>query len=84
MATAATWLIIAGIVLLVLGSGLRTVLMMRASDATPPEGRLLHGRQLLLQYGRLFPKSSLLVVTRSLLIGGAILLLAGLSLEIAR
>jgi len=78
---AANWLIIAGFVLLVLGFGLRTIMMMRSSDATAPEARVLHGRELLKQYRSAFPRSSTPFLTRGLLFGGMVLLLAGLALQ---
>jgi uncharacterized membrane protein len=83
MAALAAWLIIVGFILLVLGVILRTVIMMSSSDATPA-GRVLHGRELRMQYDRLFPKSSMPVTTRAVLIVGAILLLSGIGLEIWR
>ena len=81
MGSTATWLIIAGFVLLVVGFVLRTVMMMRSSDATAPESRSLHGRELVAQYRRLYPKRSTPLLTRWCLIGGTVLLLAGLSVE---
>ena len=81
MASTAPWLIIVGFVLLITGVVLRTIIMMRSSDATFPEANSLHGRELLSQYRRLFPKSLALLVTRWLLISGTVLLLAGLSVE---
>ena len=78
---AANWLIIAGFVLLVLGFILRTVMMMRASDAAPPQGRVLHGRELLQQYRSTFPHSATPLVTRSILVGGIVIILAGLAAE---
>jgi hypothetical protein len=84
MASTATWLIIAGFVFLVLGLVLRTVMMMRSSDASPPETHTLHGRALVAQYRRLFPRSAVPLLTRWCLIGGTVLLLAGISVEAAR
>jgi len=78
---AANWLIIAGFVFLVLGFGLRTVMMMRSSDATAPEARVLHGRELLKQYRSAFPASATPMLTRGLLFGGMVLLLTGLALQ---
>ena len=83
MATAATWLIVVGFLLLVLGLILRTVIMMMSSDATP-EGRMLHGRELRAQYTRVFPRSSTPRNSRVALIAGAVLLLIGIGLEIRR
>ncbi len=77
----ANWLIIAGLVFLILGFTLRTIMMMRSSDATAPETRVLHGRELLRQYRKQFPRSATPVFTLSLLTGGAMLLLAGLTAE---
>ncbi len=56
MASTATWFAIVGFVLLILGFVLRTVAMMRSSDATSSEGRILHGQELILQHRRLFPE----------------------------
>jgi hypothetical protein len=81
---AANWLIIAGFVLLVLGFILRTVMMMRASDAAPPQGPVLHGRELLRQYRSAFPHSATPLLTRSILIGGAVIMLVGLAAEFSR
>jgi len=76
---AANWLFIAGFVLLVLGFILRTVMMMRSSDATVAGARVLHGRELLRQYRYSFPRSLAPMLTRSILVGGTVLLLAGLA-----
>jgi hypothetical protein len=81
MASTATWLIIIGFVLLVVGAVLRTVMMMRSSDATSAHARPLHGRELVAQYRRLYPKRSTPLVTRWFLISGTVLLLAGLGVE---
>jgi preprotein translocase subunit SecG len=78
---AANWLIIAGFVLLILGFALRIVMMMRSSDATPAGARVLHGRELLRQYRTEFPRSVAPLLTRSTLICGTALLLAGLAIE---
>jgi len=84
MTRAETWLIIAGFLLMVSGLVLRTILMMRSSDATPRGARVLHGRELLRQYRQLFPHSATPRLTQSALLCGAALLLAGMGLEIAR
>jgi uncharacterized membrane protein len=84
MVSAATWLIIVGFVLLVVGAVLRTVLMMRSSDATPADTRPLHGRELVAQYRRLYPQRSAPLVTRWFLLSGTVLLLAGLGVEFSR
>lgn len=84
MTATATWFTITGIILLVLGFVLRTVAMMRASDATSSEGRVLHGQQLLLQHRRIFPKSPLPLLARSMILSGALLLLAAIGVEISR
>lgn len=84
MASTATWLIIIGFVLLVTGVVLRTIVMMRSGDAAAPGGNVLHGRELVSQYRRLFPKSLAPLITRWLLISGIILLLAGMSVEFSR
>jgi len=79
-----SWLIISGFVLLIAGFILRTVMMMRASDATAPEARVLHGRELLRHYRASFPHSSTPVVTRSLLAAGLLFVFVGLALQFAR
>ncbi len=84
MAATATWLIIVGFLLLATGFILRTVLMMRASDATTSNMRALHGRELVAQYRRLFPRSSTPLLTRWALIGGTVLLLAGVCVQYSR
>ncbi len=84
MALTATWLIIIGFVLLAAGGVLRTIVMMRSSDAIAPQANTSHGRELVSQYRRLFPKSPALLVTHWLLISGTVLLLAGLSVEFSR
>lgn len=84
MATTATWLIVIGFVLLTTGFVLRVVIMMRSSDATAPDHRALHGRELVGQYRRLFPGSPTPLITRALLTSGAVLLIAGLSLQYSR
>jgi uncharacterized membrane protein len=84
MATAATWLIIAGILLLIMGVALRTVVMMRSSDATPSGARALHGRQLLQQYRNMFPRSRAPGLALWLALAGLLLLLSGLAIEFAR
>jgi uncharacterized membrane protein len=84
MATTATWLIVIGFVLLTTGVVLRTVVMMRSSDATGPDHRALHGRQLVGQYRRLFPGSPTPLITRWLLVGGSVTLLAGLTMQLTR
>ena len=75
------WLIVIGFILLVLGFALRTFMMMRASDAVSPEARVLHGRELLRHYRKVFPRSATPWLTRSMLTAGMVLLLAGLALE---
>ena len=84
MATTATWLIVIGFVLLTTGVVLRTVVMMRSSHATDPDHRALHGRQLVGQYRRLFPGSPTPLITRWLLVGGSVTLLAGLTMQLTR
>jgi hypothetical protein len=81
---AANWLIIAGFVLLIVGSALRVAMMMRSSDATPEGARVLHGRELLRQYRAEFPRSMMPLLTRSTVISGVVLLLAGLAVEFSR
>lgn len=83
MASTATWLIIVGFTLLITGFVLRTVIMMRSSDSTGPHMQPIHGRELVAQYRRLFPKSSTPLLTRWLLISGTVLLLAGLAIDLS-
>lgn len=78
-----SWLIISGFVLLVAGFSLRTVMMMRSGDVTAPGGRVLHGRELLRQYRLSFPRSNMPALTCSLLVGGLVLVLAGLAAQFA-
>jgi hypothetical protein len=80
---AANWLFVIGFVLLVSGFVMRTIMMMRSSDATAPGGPVLHGRALLREYRTAFPRSATPLLTRSLLIGGTALLLAGLATELS-
>ena len=85
MAQAATWFVIVGFLLLALGFVLRTSLMMRSSDATPVNGRILHGRELLRQYRAHFPKSRMPLLMRGALLSGVLLLLAGVTaVELSR
>ena len=84
MASTATWFAIVGFVLLISGFVLRTVAMMKSSDATPAESRILHGRELILQHRRLFPKSPLPLLARSLILSGTLLLVAAVGTEISR
>jgi hypothetical protein len=84
MSAAATWLIIAGVLLLTSGLVLRTALMMRSSDGTPPGARVLHGRELLQQYRQLFPQSRAPGLAKWLAFAGVVLLLSGLGVELAR
>ncbi len=80
----ATWLISLGILLLVFGCGLRIALMMHSSDATPHDAAMLYGRELLRQYRHRSPHNLGLLLMRSLLIGGAALLLGGLIAQFGR
>lgn len=80
----ATWLIIVGFILLASGIVLRTILMMRSSDATPREARPLHGRELIRQYRQMFPQSAAPRVTQAVLIGGAVMLCAGVAVKLAQ
>lgn len=84
MATAATWLIIAGVLLLISGVALRTVVMMRSSDATPSGAPVLHGRELIRQYRAKFPRSRAPGLALWLAFAGVLLLLSGLGVELAR
>ena len=84
MATAATWLIIAGVFLLITGVALRTMLMMRSSDATASGARVLHGRELIQQYRAMFPRSRAPGLALWLAFAGVVLLLSGLAVEFAR
>lgn len=84
METAVTWLIIAGVLLLITGLALRTMLMMRSSDATPSGARVLHGRELMQQYRAMFPRSRAPGLAIGLVLVGLLLLLIGFAAEIAR
>jgi hypothetical protein len=79
----ANWLFVVGFVLLVSGFVMRTIIMMRSSDATAPGAPVLYGRALLRQYRTAFPRSATPLLTRSLLIGGTVSLLAGLATELS-
>ena len=81
---AANWLIVTGFVLLVLGFVMRTFMMMRSSDATAPGAPVLHGRSLVKQYRTAFPRSVAPPLTRSLLLAGTVLLLAGVATQLSR
>jgi len=81
---AATWLIVTGFTLLVGGFVMRTVQMMRSSDAMAPGSRPLYGRELLREYRRQFPRSLAPLLTRTMLACGAVLLLAGLGVQFSR
>ncbi|MGB8885208.1 MAG: hypothetical protein WCC87_00705 [Candidatus Korobacteraceae bacterium] len=84
MATTANWFILTGFIVLVLGFVLRTVVMMRSSDAASPGGRVLYGRALLVHHRQLFPRSSMPLLARSLILSGVLVLLAGIAIEISR
>ena len=77
----ASTLIVIGFVLVLTGIVLRTIMMMRSIDAPATGTHPLHGRELVAQYRRLYPKRSTPLVTRWLLISGTVLLLAGLGVE---
>ncbi len=79
-----TWLIVLGIIVLVTGTVLRTILMMRSSDATPREARPLHGRELIRQYRRMFPHSRAPRVMQAVLLCGAVMLCAGVAVKLVR
>jgi len=79
----ATWLIILGFVGLAAGMVLRTVLMMRSSDATPRQARPRHGRELIQQYRTIFPHSPAPRVTQAVLICGIVMLFAGVAAKLA-
>jgi len=79
-----TWLIVSGIVFVIIGLALRTILMMRSSDTTSAEGPTLSGRDLLRRYRTAFPGSPIPLVMRSTLVCGALLLLAGISCHLFR
>ncbi len=81
---AANWLLISGFVLLVLGATLRTIMMMRSSDASAPGARVLHGRELLRQYRTAFPRDTTPLLARGAWVSGAVLLVAGLAAQISR
>lgn len=72
---------VVGIVLVLVGVGLRIVMMMRASDARPAD-TTAPGRELLRSYSTLFPKSRLPLLMWASLSGGLVLLIAGVLLEL--
>jgi len=80
----ATWLIIVGFIVLIAGIVLRTILMMRSSDATPREAPALHGRELIRQYRQMFPHSSAPRLTQAVLLSGAVILFAGVAVKLAQ
>ena len=81
MTTTADWIVVAGFVLAVLGSRLRILMMMRASDARPANVTA-KGRDLLRSYSTTFPKSHLPLAMWISLCVGLVLLIAGLLLEL--
>ena len=80
----ATWLIIIGFILSVTGIVLRTILMMRSSDATPREASSLHERELVRQYRQMFPHSSASHIMHAVLICGIAMLCAGVAVKLAQ
>jgi len=83
MTKAATWLVISGFLFLALGLVLRTVLMMRSSDATPVGGRILYGGELVRQYRIRFPASPMPLLARSTLLAGLAALAAGIAIDLS-
>jgi ABC-type spermidine/putrescine transport system permease subunit I len=75
------WMVVAGFLLTVLGVVLRTVLMMRSSDAKPANV-MTTGREMLRSYSTVFPRSRLPVVMWTSLSIGMVLLIAGVLLEL--
>lgn len=84
MANAATWFVVLGFFLVVLGFVLRTILMMHSSELTVSGGRVLHGRELLREYRKRFPGSTMPLLISIVLFGGLMLLMAGVAIEMAR
>ncbi len=73
-------MVVVGIVLVLVGVGLRILMMMRASDARSP-CTTAPGRELLRSYSTLFPKSRLPLLMWASLSVGLLLLIAGVLLE---
>ena len=79
MTTAATWLIIAGFLLMVCGLTLCTLIMMCSSDITPHHDRVLYARTLMQLHHRLFPRSATPRLMSAMPIRVAALLPAGIA-----
>ena len=77
----ADWLVVAGFLFALMGLALRTVMMMRASDAHPATVAAQGGRELLRSYRHIYPKSRLPMAMWVALAVGLIMLVAGLLLE---
>ena len=84
MEKAATWLVILGFCFLAGGVVLRTILMMRSSDATPVGSCILYGSALVRQYHTRFPASPLCLLARATLLTGLLSLVGGVAMEFTR
>ena len=72
------WLISLGFVLVVAAVALRTMMMMRASDAAPPNLAAPYGRRLVRAYRTAYPASRLPLLTVVVFAVGVASLLVGL------
>ena len=81
MYAVADWMVVVGFVLAGFGVTLRTVILMRSSDALPLSGPPLHGRQLFRAYRTSNPASKLPITMWVSVAAGLVLLIAGLLLE---
>ena len=84
MADTASWFITIGILLLLLGVVLRTIILMRSSDATPVGSCILYGSALVRQYHTRFPASPLCLLARATLLTGLLSLVGGVAMEFTR
>lgn len=82
MNTKADWLVVVGFLMALFGAALRTILMMRASDARPANQVPLSGSALLRDFRTVNPQSKLPLVTWVSVSAGLILLIAGVLLEL--
>jgi hypothetical protein len=81
MYAVADWMVVAGFVLAGFGVALRTVILMRSSDALPHNGPPLHGRQLFRAYRASNPASKLPITMWVSIAAGFVLLIAGFLIE---
>jgi len=81
MNSTADWIVVAGFLMAVLGVALRTLIMMRSSDAHPANAPSLTGGDLVRAYRVTNPRSGLPSMMWASLSAGLVLLIAGLLLE---